>query len=159
MIDKDLAELYGVPTKVLNQAVRRNAARFPEDFMFQLSPEEARIWISQIVTHKQRSQFVTFATIKNVRGQTRKYLPYVFTEQGVAMLSSVLKSEKAIRVNIQIIRTFTYLKELLLTNKDLREKLELMEKKYDKQIREIFDSIKHLLTEEEKPKEPMGFRN
>lgn len=154
MIDRDLAELYNVSTKVLNQAVRRNINRFPADFMFQLSLYESEVWGSKISSIASRSQIVT---LKRARGKNIKYLPYVFTEQGVAMLSSVLKSQKAIEVNIQIIRTFTQLRELLSTHKDLREKIEKLEEKYDGKIKEIFDSIKYLLLEDEKPKEPMGF--
>jgi len=142
MMDQDLAELYNVDTKVLIQSVKRNIKRFPGDFMFQLTKEE---FIDL------RSQFVTSSW------GGRRYYPYAFTEQGVAMLSSVLNSERAIRVNIQIIRTFTQLRELLATHKDLREKIENMEKKYDKQLREIFEAIKRLLTEEIKPKNPIGF--
>lgn len=144
MIDRDLAELYGVETRALNQAVRRNADRFPADFMFQLNQEETNIWRSQIV--------MSTADKKGLRKN-----PLVFTERGVAMLSSVLNSKKAILVNIQIIRTFTQLRELLSTHKDLREKIENMEKKYDKRLREIFEAIKYLLAEETKPKEPIGF--
>mgnify|MGYP001612402608 CR=1 FL=1 len=142
MIDQDLAELYEVGTKVLNLAVKRNIDRFPSDFMFQLSEKEFKNLRSQIVTSSWGG---------------RRYSPYAFTEQGVAMLSSVLNSKKAIMVNIQIIRTFTQLRELLSTHKDLREKIENMEKKYDKQLREIFEVIKYLLVEETKPKEPIGF--
>ena len=146
MVDRDLANLYGVETRSLNQAVRRNIDRFPADFMFQLNQEETNIWKSQIV--------ISTADKKGLRKR-----PLVFTEQGVAMLSSVLNSERAIRVNIQIIRTFTQLRELLSTNKDLREKIENMEKKYDKQLRDIFEAIKRFLTEEIKPKNPIGFRD
>jgi len=107
MLDSDLAELYGVPTKVLNQAVKRNAGRFPADFMFQLNEEEASVMRSQFVTsyeaQSSRSQIVTLK-----RGQNIKYLPYAFTEQGVAMLSSVLRSERAMEVNIAIMRTFVH---------------------------------------------------
>jgi len=144
MMDQDLAELYNVDTKVLIQSVKRNIKRFPGDFMFQLTKEE---FIDL------RSQFVTSSW------GGRRYYPYAFTEQGVAMLSSVLNSERAIRVNIQIIRTFTQLRELLATHKDLREKIENIEKKYDKQLREIFEAIKHLLAEKTKPKNPIGFRD
>ena len=143
-MDQDLAELYNVDTKVLIQSVKRNIKRFPGDFMFQLTKEE---FIDL------RSQFVTSSW------GGRRYYPYAFTEQGVAMLSSVLNSERAIRVNIQIIRTFTQLRELLATHKDLREKIENIEKKYDKQLREIFEAIKHLLAEKTKPKNPIGFRD
>ena len=145
MIDQDLAELYDVRTKALNQAVKRNLARFPSDFMFQLSKQETDIWRSQIVT------------LKSGRGQHRKYLPYVFTEQGVAMLSSVLNSDRAIQVNMQVIRTFTKLRELLATNKELRVKIENMGKKYDAKLRQVFDVLKQLLIQESKPKGQIGF--
>ncbi len=148
MFDKDLAELYGVRTKVLNQAVKRNLERFPSDFMFQLNQEETEIW-KQIYL---RSQFVTLEPGKHI-----KYLPYVFTEQGVAMLSSVLNSRTAIDVNIQIIRTFTKLREILSDNKKLSEKIEKMERKYDTQITKIFDVIKSLVTQKEIPKNRIGF--
>lgn len=143
MMDKNLAELYKVKAIALRQAVKRNLKRFPLDFMFQLNKEEAKILVSQNV----------IPSMKYFGG----HLPYVFTEQGVAMLSSVLNSERAIQVNIQIIRTFTQLRELLSTHKDLKEKVENMEKKYDKQLREIFEAIKHLLMEEIKPKNKIGF--
>ena len=134
MLDRDLAKLYGVPVKVLNQAVRRNLKRFPDDFMYQLTWEEVLSLKSQIVTSGSRSQFVTLnsraqiATLK--QGQNIKYLPYVFTEQGVAMLSSVLSSERAIQVNILIMRAFTNLREILLTHKELAAKIEALERKY-----------------------------
>jgi phage regulator Rha-like protein len=131
--DKDLARLYGVTTKRLNEQVRRNIARFPDDFMFQLTAEESESLRSQ------------FATIKSGRGQHRKYLPYAFTEQGVAMLSSVLNSQRAIDVNIAIMRTFVKLRELLMTHKDLARKLEAMEKKYDSQFKIVFDAIRQLM--------------
>jgi hypothetical protein len=145
MLDADLAGLYGVGIKVLNQAVRRNAARFPDDFMFQLSVDEA---ISL------RSQFVTL----NVgRGTHRKYAPYAFTEQGVAMLSSVLRSPKAIAVNIQIMRTFVQLRRLLHSNADLARKLEDLERKYDGQFRVVFDAIRALMGPPPKPRRTIGF--
>ena len=142
MIDHDLAELYGVETKVLKQAVRRNNKRFPEDFMFILSNQEVR---------NLRSQFVTSSW-----GGTR-YLPMVFTEQGVAMLSSVLNSERAILVNIQIIRTFIRLRQMLGGHKDLQKKIDAMEAKYDEQFQVVFEAIRQLLTEDEKPKRKIGF--
>jgi phage regulator Rha-like protein len=146
MLDRDLAELYGVETRTLNQAVKRNLNRFPDDFMFSLTSEEA--------VELSRSQFVTLK-----RGQNIKYLPYAFTENGVAMLSSVLNSERAVEVNIQIMRTFTRLREMLLTHKDLQRKIEDMEKKYDQQFKIVFDAIKQLITHEEpKKKKPIGFR-
>jgi hypothetical protein len=157
MFDSDLAELYGVTTKVLNQAVKRNRSRFPEDFMFRLNMTESVLLNrSQIVTGEvgpSRSQFVTLK-----RGQNIKYLPYVFTEQGVAMLSSVVNSERAIQVNIQIMRTFTKIREMLTSNKELREKIEKLERKYDAQFKIVFEAIKQLLTPEEKPKNKIGFR-
>ena len=127
MLDKDLAGLYKVETKVLNQAVRRNIQRFPDDFMFQLTKDEENFLRSQIVTLKNHG-----------RGQHRKYPPYVFTEQGIAMLSSVLKSEKAIIVNIEIMRTFLKLHEFSLSYKDLQEKISKLEEKYDKQFIAFF---------------------
>lgn len=144
MLDSDLAFLYQVETKNLNKAAQRNIERFPEDFMFQLSHKESTSLRFQIGTLK--------------RGKHKKYLPYVFTEQGIAMLSSVLRSERAIQVNIQIMRTFTKIREMLATNKELREKIEELEKKYDEQFTVVFDAIKQLITEEEKPKTEIGFR-
>ncbi len=147
MLDKDLAELYGVETKVLNQAVKRNHERFPEDFMLKLTKEETYSLRSQIVTLKQ--------------GQHIKYLPYAFTEQGVAMLSSILKSKKAIMVNILIMRAFTRLKRLTSTHKELAKKLNELETKvtkHDKEIRSIFDVIYKLIEPQiNKPKRKIGF--
>ncbi|MGD0335496.1 MAG: ORF6N domain-containing protein [Candidatus Omnitrophota bacterium] len=134
MLDSDLAELYGVETKALVQAVKRNSERFPDDFMWQLKAREFTALRSQFVTSKRGG---------------RRYLPYVFTEQGVAMLSSVLNSTKAIQVNIQIMRAFTYFRRMLLTHKDLKRKIEEMEDKYDKQFAAVFEAIKRLL---EQPK-------
>jgi hypothetical protein len=131
IFNRDLAALYGVETKALNQAVKRNYQRFPDDFMFRLSSEEARLL--------SRSQFVTLK-----RGQHYKYLPLVFTENGVAMLSSVLNSDRAVQVNIQIMRTFTRLREILATHEELRRKIEQMEKKYDSQFKIVFEAIRQL---------------
>jgi hypothetical protein len=162
MLDSDLAVLYQVPTKVLNQAVKRNRKRFPADFMFQLSQQEVEVWKSQIsldlrsqiVTSSSRSQFVTL----NGAYGGRRYSPNAFTEQGVAMLSSVLNSERAIQVNIQIMRTFTKIREMLASNKELREKIEKLELKYDSKFKIVFKAIAKLLGEEEKPKSKIGFR-
>ena len=143
MLDRDLAELYEVETKALKQAVRRNIDRFPADFMFELTKDEYQSLRSQIVTLK--------------RGQHSKYAPFAFTEHGVLMLSSVLNSERAIQVNIQIVRTFTKLREMLSTHKDLKRKIESMEKKYDQQFQVVFEAIKQLLSEEDKPKKKIGF--
>ncbi len=150
MFDSDLAELYGVKTKVFNQVVKRNKKRFPADFMFQLNKQEIEVWQSYF----SRSQIVT-ASKRNVR-----FAPYVFTEQGVAMLSSVLNSDRAIQVNIQIIRTFTKLWDMMASNKGLREKIEAMEKKYDKRFAKVFEAIRQLLMKdmEIKPKFKIGFR-
>ena len=130
MLDADLAVLYGVKTGRLNEQVKRNIKRFPEDFMFQLTKEE----ILNLKSHFAISSW----------GGVRK-LPRVFTQEGVAMLSSVLNSERAIMVNIQIMRAFTQLRRMLLTNKDLKRKIEAMEKKYDKQFAMVFQAIKELL--------------
>jgi len=158
MFDRDLAKLYGVKTMVLNQAVRRNISRFPEDFMFQLTKEEVKVWKSQIVISKSlRSQFVI---LEKGRGRYSKYLPYVFTEQGVAMLSSVLKSKQAIRVNIQIIRTFTKIREMIISNKALREKIEAMERKCDGHFKIVFEAIKQLIEKDKiEPTKIIGFRD
>ena len=144
LIDTDLAELYGVATKVLNQAVKRNLDRFPADFMFQLTPEE---W------QGMRSQTVT-ASRRNIGA-----LPYTFTEQGVAMLSSVLRSQRAVEVNIAIMRTFVQLRRLMDSNRDLRLRIEAMETRYDEQFSQVFDAIKQLITEDKtrKAKPPIGF--
>ncbi len=139
ILDEGLAALYGVGTKVLVQAVKRNADRFPPDFMFQLSPEEDETLRSQIVTSKPG------------RGG-RRYRPYAFTEHGVAMLSSVLKSRQAVQVNIEIVRTFVRLRELLATHADLAQKLEALEKRYDSQFREVFDAIRQLMAPPAAPK-------
>ena len=152
MFDKDLAELYGVETRTLNQAVKRNIQRFPADFMFKLNDQEKRIW-QQIYL---RSQIVILDPGKHI-----KHAPYAFTEQGIAMLSSVLKSEMAIDVNIQIIRTFTKLREIMSTNSELREKIEKMEKEYGHNFEVIFKAIKKLLAEQKEEiatiKKKIGF--
>ncbi len=156
MFDKDLAKLYDVKTKALKQQVKRNLDRFPEDFMFELSEKEFKNWKNKILDQNNsslRSQIVT-----SKRGGSR-YLPYVFTEQGVAMLSSVLKSKKAIQVNIQIIRTFTKLREILLTHKELRKKIEEMETKYDQKFKTIFEVIKKIIQEKScSPQKEIGFK-
>ena len=141
MLDSDLAELYGVETFNFNKAVKRNIDRFPDDFMFQLSQEEA-----------ESLRFQTGMSKVSGRGG-RRYLPYAFTEQGVAMLSSVLKSKRAVQVNITIMRAFVKLRELLATHKDLAEKLEALEKKYDRQFKIVFDAIRQLMKPEGPPKE------
>lgn len=145
MLDSDLAELYGVETFNLNKTVKRNVDRFPEDFMFQLTQEEAKSLVFQI------------GMSKTGRGG-RRTSPYVFTEQGVAMLSSILNSKRAVQVNIAIMRTFVQLREMLTTNKDLAGKLQALEKKYDRQFKIVFVAIGKLMAPEELPKEQrIGF--
>ena len=147
MLDTDLAVLYGVAAKVLNQAVKRNERRFPPDFMFQLNEKEYTAL---------RSQFVT---LKHGRGQHRKYLPYVFTEQGVAMLSSVINSERAILVNVEIMRAFVRLRKMLASNVALSRKLAALEKKYDEQFKVVFDAIRALMTPKaDRSRKKIGFQ-
>lgn len=146
MLDRDLALLYDVPTKVLNQAVKRNIERFPEDFMFQLNTIETSNWKSQFVTSNS-----------NLNLSLRK-MPLAFTEQGIAMLSSVLNSQKAIQINIQIIRIFTKLREMIDSYKELREKVEELEKTSASNFEQIFHAIKLLIKEDKKPKQQIGFK-
>ena len=155
MLDRDLAELYNVETKVLNQSVRRNQKRFPKDFMFQLTEKELQNWKSQFVTSNKEKMGL-------------RKLPLAFTEQGVAMLSSVLNSETAIAVNIRIIRVFSRMKELMITHKDILIKLEKIEnkmlyeggkiKKHDEEIQLIFKYLKQLLNPPIVPRPRIGFR-
>lgn len=148
MLDRDLATLYGVETRTLNQAVRRNINRFPEDFMFQLTTEEMENWKSQIV-------------ISNKEKMGLRKRPYAFTENGVAMLSSVLSSERAVEVNIQIMRTFTRLREMILTHKELAHKLAQLERKigrHDDEIKTIFNAIRQLMVPPEPKRRKIGFR-
>jgi len=189
MIDRDLAKLYGVPTKRLNEQVKRNIRRFPDDFMFQLTKMEADILISQNEISSSRSQFATLnkkgeenklylrsqiATSNEVNSERkpnnrsqfatsnrggRRYMPYVFTEQGVAMLSSVLDSEKAILVNIAIMRTFVNIRKFTSTYEGLAMKIAEMEKKYDRRIFKIFEVLKELTkTGENEKKIEIGFK-
>jgi hypothetical protein len=145
MLDSDLAILYGVETREIVQAVKRSIGRFPDDFMFQLTTEEFDLLRSQTV-------------ISNPIGRGgRRYLPYAFTEQGVAMLSSVLKSERAINVNIEIMRSFINLRRLLSSNVELARKLAALEKKYDLQFKAVFDAIRQLMVPVTKPKKQIGF--
>lgn len=160
MLDRELATLYGVSTKALNQAVKRNLDRFPLDFMFQLSWNEAQQLLrSQTVTLNEdekddsRSQPVTLK-----RGGNVKYRPYAFTEQGVAMLSSVLRSERAVLVNIEIMRAFVQLRQLLSTHADLARKLNQMEQKYDAQFKIVFDTIRELMAPSSKVTRKIGFK-
>ena len=150
MIDRDLAELYGVQTRRLNEQVKRNLKRFPTDFIFQLTHEEMEIWMSQIA-------------ISNKEKKGLRKMPYAFTENGVAMLSSVLNSNRAIDVNIQIMRIFTKMREMIISHKDLARKIEDLERKFqdhDKNFVVVFEAIKGLLEESQesaKKKTPIGF--
>ena len=144
MLDRDLAVLYKVRARALRQQVKRNMDRFPDDFMIKLTEEEVKFMVSHFVTPSKQA--------------LGGHLPYAFTEQGIAMLSSVLKSKRAIQVNIQIMRTFTKLRQMLSSHKELKEKIKEMEKKYDKQFQIVFDAIKRLIESEYKPQEKVGFR-
>ena len=181
MLDHDLAELYGVDTGALNRAVKRNRDRFPGDFMFQLDEDELEGLRCQIGISTKGAGASSAAlrfqsgtsnkltpkgssglrfqneTSKSGRGG-RRYLPYAFTEQGVAMLSSVLRSTRAVQVNIAVMRTFVRLREMLLSNTDLARKLTALEKKYDAQFKVVFDAIRELMTPE-KPKRQIGFHS
>lgn len=146
MLDRDLAQLYGVATKVLNQAVKRNIRRFPDDFMFKLDKAESE----RLVTNCDRFRSLKYA------GTT----PYAFTEQGIAMLSSVLGSSQAVEVNIAIMRTFVHLRRIMVDNSLLRARIESLEKKYDQhdeQIQQVFGVLKAMLTEETKPQKQIGY--
>jgi hypothetical protein len=143
MLSPHLAELYGIEARILVQAVKRNVDRFPEDFMFQLTREEYENLKSQIVISSW--------------GGARRARPYAFTEQGVAMLSSVLRSKRAVQVNIEIMRTFVRLRQMLATHKDLAGKLAALEKKYDDQFKIVFEAIAELMAPPEKPRKKIGF--
>lgn len=146
MLDRDLARLYGVKTKILNKAVSRNLDRFPADFMFQLTPDE------------HDSLRFQFGTLK--RGQHSKYLPFVFTQEGVAMLSGVLRSPRAVQVNVAIMRAFVRLREMLSLHKELAHKLADLERKienHDENIHSLFDAIRQLMTPPETPRREIGF--
>ncbi len=146
MVDRDLAQLYRVPTKRLNEQVKRNLKRFPSDFMFQMTEKEFENWKSHCATSNQD------------RMGLRKR-SYVFTQDGVAMLSSVLNSDRAIEVNIQIMRTFTKLRTILASHKNLARKIEELEKKYEHRFSVVFDAIRQLMREEGKPKVSIGFHS
>jgi hypothetical protein len=169
MLDSDLAALYGVPTKVLNQAVRRNLDRFPEDFMFQLSVEELQQMMrSQIVTSSdkklknrpkssviQPGMWSQIVTTSSKRRHTHS--PYVFTEQGIAMLSSVLRSSRAVQVNIEIMRAFVKIRQWLASNADLSRRLDQMEKKFDYRFKIVFDAIREMTKPDIAPRREIGF--
>ncbi|OQA01824.1 MAG: ORF6N domain protein [Bacteroidetes bacterium ADurb.Bin408] len=148
MLDRDLASLYGVETKRLKEAVKRNRKRFPEDFMFEMTQQEFNIWRTQFVTSKSDNKGL-------------RYAPFCFTEQGVTMLSCILNSERAIAINIRIIRVFTKMREMLLTHKDILLKLEQLEKQVagnQDDIRIIFEALKQLLNLPQKERKPIGYK-
>ena len=160
MLDSNLAELYGVETKVLVQTVKRNRERFPDDFVFQLSKEE----FDNLRFHFGTSSDRKGGDEADLRSQTvtsswggRRYPPHVFTEQGVAMLSSVLRSPRAIQVNIEIMRAFIRLRQMLASNADLAMKLDALEKKYDAQFKQVFEAIRQLMAPPEPKRRPIGF--
>ncbi len=160
MLDTDLATLYEVETRILTQAVKRNMDHFPADFMFQLNKEEFDHLRLQSATSSEDSTVLRSQSVilKNGRGKHRKYLPYVFTEQGVAMLSSVLRSKRAVQVNIEIMRAFVRLRQILASNKNLAQQLRDMEQKYDKQFKVVFDAIHQLMMPPDNTKKrPVGF--
>jgi len=167
ILDRELARLYGVSTRTLNQAVKRNLNRFPQDFMFQLTPEETAAWHQATSGQILRSQIVILrstnlrsqnVTLRKPHGKHSKYRPYAFTEHGILMLSSVLKSERAVQVNIQIMRTFVRLRELLASNAELNRRLDELEHNYDTKFRVVFDAIRTLLHAPDKKSRGIGFR-
>jgi hypothetical protein len=162
LLDFDLAALYGVETRILNQAVKRNADRFPSDFMFQLSVEEAKM-ISQLVTSSAAGHTVSDSSqivMSLGKHRGKRYRPYAFTEQGIAMLSSVLNSERAVKVNIAIMRAFVKLRQVLDTNRELAQKFSELERhvdKHDEEIAAILEAIRQLMAPPEKPRREIGF--
>ena len=150
MLDFDLAELYHVQTRTLKQSVRRNINRFPEDFMFELTRKEY---------NSLRSQFVTLEISESTRGKHSKYLPYGFTEHGVAMLSSVLRSKKAVEVNISIMRAFILVRQLAVSHKELLRKIKELEKKYDKNFAEIYEAMNLLLNPPQPRRKKVGYKH
>ena len=170
MLDSVLAELYGVETRTLNQTVKRNIDRFPDDFMFQLTDEEweslkCQIGISNMEPNL-KSQFVISSSKEDSKAHSatsgswggRRILPYAFTEQGVAMLSSVLKSERAVKVNIEIMRAFVRLRQMIASNQELAKRLDELEEKYDAQFKSVFDAIRQLMIPPTQEQRRIGFR-
>ena len=166
ILDRELARLYGVSTRTLNQAVKRNLNRFPDDFMFQLTPEETAAW-HETTLARSRSQNVILnepflrsqiVILKNQAGKHIKYRPYAFTEHGILMLSSVLKSDRAVEVNIQIMRTFVRLREMLASNAELNRRLDDLEQNYNAKFKVVFDAIRTLLAAPERQARRIGFR-
>ena len=153
LFDRDLANLYGVEVRTLNQAVKRNKKRFPSDFMFQLNKIEAGTFLRFHLGTSRKEEYPRSQSVILKRGKNIKYFPYVFTEQGVAMLSSILNSDRAIQVNIQIMRTFTKMRRLLASNKDLQDKIEKIERKYDNNFKIVFKVIAKLMKTDPKGNE------
>jgi phage regulator Rha-like protein len=159
MLSIDLAELYQVEPRALIQAVKRNMDRFPEDFMFQLTWDELSLLKSQsVISNDPRATASRSQIVILKRGLNIKYPPYAFTEQGVAMLSSVLRSKRAVSVNIEIIRAFVRLRQMLASNANLERRLNELEKKYDSQFKVVFDAIRQLMAPKEAPKKRIGFQ-
>lgn len=146
MLDRDLAGLYGIETRELVQAVKRNLERFPDDFMFQLDKEEFENWRSQIVISDPAAKMAL------------RRRPYAFTEQGVAMLSSVLRSKRAVQVNVEIMRTFVRLRQILASDENLAKKISEMERRYDQQFNTVFDALRHLMMPPAIERRPIGFK-
>jgi ORF6N domain-containing protein len=153
ILDHDLARLYGVTTRVLNQAVKRNLDRFPEDFMFQLTKAEIEVWQR---LKPLRSQIVI---LKKARGTHRKYQPYAFSAHGILMLSSVLKSQRAVQVNIQIMRTLVRLRQMFASNEQLIERLDELEENYDAKFKIVFSAIRQIMNPPAVKRKPIGFRS
>lgn len=153
IMDADLAALYGVSTKRLNEQVRRNRGRFPDDFMFQLTADEVNALGDEVGTSNLRSQF---ATSRSHGG--RRYLPYAFTEHGAIMAANVLSSDRAVQASVQVVRAFVRLRQMLASNAELARKLDQLEKSYDRQFKVIFDAIRELMTPPASKKKEIGFR-
>lgn len=152
MLDTDLARLYGVSTRVLNQAVKRNSARFPQDFMFQLTEEETVHWQEALLLRSQN------VILEDKRGAHVKYRPYAFSEHGILMLSSVLRSDRAVQVNIQIMRTFVRLRELFAANEIILRRVDELENSCDDKFNTVFRVLRQLITEDKGKKNKIGFR-
>jgi hypothetical protein len=166
MLDEDLARIYGVSTKRLNEQVKRNLVRFPKDFMFQLTEKEYDLLKSQFMILNETKKTASSSAIANLKSQIatsswggRRKLPYVFTEHGTVMLASVLNSPQAVHASIQVVKAFVRLRELMLANKDLAKQLSVLEERYDKQFAVVFDAIRQLMTGPQKPeRKRVGYR-
>lgn len=158
LLDSDLAEVYGVTTKVLNQAIKRNADRFPSDFFFRLTNEEFEVLRSQFVTSNDESLILQSGISRKGRGG-RRFAPFVFTEHGALMAANVLNSPRAVEASVQVIRAFVKMRNLIASNAELSAKITKLEAKYDTQFKSIFDAIKKLMMPPDKPKGGIGFIN